>query len=217
MVWIDLAFVAVFFNVGLSQCIRCPSNKLATTIPTVLPTVAPTIVDGNVVQSLIDTLQLFIVSDLIADTLPEKKCCIKTLPEPCLLEYDDFGLVQYELIGDRDCICNLKRDCTSCVPKCGCECVSALVPSCDQLILSPFAPELPCGLGYMPGGLPGVAKAFAPCSNKGCGCGCGCECECGCGCGCSAGALPVCSPYSCAALAVPLCPNMSPLVKPIIL
>ncbi|XP_063544501.1 uncharacterized protein LOC134752743 [Cydia strobilella] len=192
MVWVHLAVVAVFFNVALSQSIRCPINKcapkLATTIaPTVVPTIAPTIVDGNVVQSLIDTIQLFIVSDLLADTLPEKKCYIQTIPEPpCLLEYDDSG-VQYELIFDSNCT----GDLTTCV-------------NCDQLILPPYAAELPCGLGYMPGGLPVVAKAFAPCSK-------------GCGCGCSAGALPICSPYSYAALSVPLCPNMSPCVKPIIL
>ncbi|XP_063391257.1 uncharacterized protein LOC134676805 [Cydia fagiglandana] len=93
MVWVHVAVVAVFLNVALSQSIRCPINKCAPTVPTIAPTVvpttAPTIVDGNIVQSLIDTLQLFIVSDLIADTLPEKKCCIQTIPEPYFLDYDD--------------------------------------------------------------------------------------------------------------------------------
>ncbi|XP_048002296.1 uncharacterized protein LOC125238867 [Leguminivora glycinivorella] len=143
MVWAYFAVLAIFFNVALSQSIRCPpcpnncGPKLATTIaaPTIVSTTAPTIVDGNVVQSLIDTLQLFIVSDLLADTLPEKNCYVQNIPPtPLVLEYDDCG-IEYELVFDNctdiitDCICN---------PGCGCEYVTALVPrKCcsDQLIL----------------------------------------------------------------------------------
>ncbi|XP_073964948.1 uncharacterized protein [Choristoneura fumiferana] len=206
MGWNIVAVFAVVVSVSSGRCVRRPQT---TTIPTIQPVqpiqpIIPTVVDGAVVKSLIDTIQLFIVSDLLEETLPGRDVIVT--PYPISANYiEDCDILPYDIVYDEDC----PDFVTAFVPREPCVKTKPLCVNFglnEELILPPLAPELPCGLGYLPGGLPVVAKAFAPCP----------KCS-GCGCTCSTAALPICSPYSCAALATPLCPDLSPFVKPVIL
>lgn len=88
------------------------------------------------------------------------------------------------------------------------------IPPCNkELILPPLSVELPTGLGFHMAALPIVSAAY------GCPCGLTDPCTCvpasrKCSCGAR---IPVTTACSCSSLATPVCPNLAPLVKPIIL
>lgn len=88
------------------------------------------------------------------------------------------------------------------------------IPPCNkELILPPLSVELPTGLGFHMAALSIVSAAY------GCPCGLTDPCTCvsdirKCSCGAR---IPVTTACSCSALAAPVCPNLAPLVKPVIL
>lgn len=129
----------------------------------------PKVVDAAIAQSLVETLQLFIVSDLIEDTVKapeyagvnpfignsygtpylteiEETINIITDPEsgytkisPILQESITYSEIDYPIYQNLGCKCK---------------------PKSTELILPPLASQLPYGLGYLPAAVPLVMEAY---------------------------------------------------------